>query len=632
MQLGEQLDGVVLAITEFAPIGGTEKLVVLTSVAQYYYDVANDTFVDVSLEDTSSYAITAVNTSTPSFSCTAAVLQFPTGSKFVVTGSTGNDGTYTVANAAGSPTVVITVEESIPDDTVDGNIRATTRWAVTVADDVNDHFTVAEDVSAIFSAGDKFWVRESAGGVHDGTWEIQSVSGSGPTELYVTGDITSSTATGNVTRRDELTYAEGMLINYAPVTDINGRRLLMTNGVDNPLQWTGDTSDPDHFMRWVPYFENFVTCETLWVFKEHLFLGNVETAASEPQLVAWSDAGDFENFIDGTAGAQLLYELPTGIQGMKTLGDRLIVYSQDAIASGIYVGLPAVFAFETIIPEGTRLTSPKSVVSINVGHVYASEENFYLFDGSRGLRTLSDIIRSDYKTVKDHDTLYKTAAINDYSKKTIYVAFPDSDTGAIVYTMEYDAFNLAQRAWSKIKYADAPRAFGFFTNVIDYTWADTAQETALAGSMTPPQSYLYWQDEVGFWHNEGEQGNFPVRVFGDASGYVYLDSESVLSDNGSTQDGHYETMDFTVPQEFLSALGRWGEIEFEARGDSVDVYTSAERGGTNLLVESVTLSAPIKTYRLPIDITSRTLRIRFEFTGDFLLRWVRAWVKPAATR
>lgn len=47
---------------------------------------------------------------------------FPTGTRFTVSGSTGNDGTYTVVSASFTVNTDIIVEEAIPDATVDGSI------------------------------------------------------------------------------------------------------------------------------------------------------------------------------------------------------------------------------------------------------------------------------------------------------------------------------------------------------------------------------------------------------------------------------------------------------------------------------------------------------------------------------
>ncbi|MEK0324558.1 MAG: hypothetical protein QQN63_02545 [Nitrosopumilus sp.] len=629
-QLGGQMDGVILGITEFSPIGVAENLVIFTSIACYWFDATNNVFVDISIEKTASYAITAVTTGTPSFTVAEDLsAQQIAGTKFVVVGSTNNDGTYTVVSVSGTGPSIITTAETMPDDTVDGTIHLTLRYPITGVSQGSKTFTVAGNHSANFTVGKKLFVKDSTG--NDATYTVVSSTGT-PTVITVSETISDSTADGYLTLRVDRSFTEGDVLSYQAVTDLNSRRILATNGVNNPIQWFGVTNDLDgHFFRWAPNLANFISCDTLKVFKEHLFMGGLDTAGDDPSTIAWSDSGDFEDFTNGNAGSQILYELATGIKRLETLGDRITIYSRDAIATGIFVGSPFIFAFETIIPEGIRLASHNAVISVHIGHYYASQENVYLFNGTRGLRTLADAIRNEYTTVKDFDNLHKIALLNDYSKRTMYMALPTTDGVGVVYTLEYDTYNLNKKIWGKEIYADTPRSFGFFTNTFTYLWTDTTQEQALAVLLG--LSFLPWSHELGPWANEAEQKDFPVRVFGDEDGFVFASTEGTLSDNGTIQTGHYDTMDFTVPAEFLSTFGRWGEIEFEASGGIVKVYALTNFAGeTHIIDESLTLDGALLTYRLPIDIIAKTLRVRFVFDGAFELHWVRCWVKSVAGR
>ena len=634
LKIGQTLDGIVLDLIEFAKIGATERLIAFTSKAQYWFDADNNNWVDISIETPWTYTITVVDVATKKFSVNEDLRtsenHLDIGTKFVIAGSTGNDGTYTVVDAVGTTPTVVEVSEVIPDTTADGSIIVTRREDIDSATSSTRTLVFdLIDLTGYISAGDTIYIKDSTG--NDGVYTVDTIVFSTDTTIVVIETLPDDTNDGYISHRVDRTYTEGDLLNSEPVTDIRSRRLLHTNGVQNPIQWFGDTADVDgNFLRWVPLYPNFVSCQTLKVFKESLFLGNIQTTEDELSLIAWSDSGLFDNFTDGNSGVQVLYELATGIQQTETLGDRIVIYSKDALAAGIFVGIPLVFAFETIIPAGTRLASGKGLTSINVGHIYASEENFYLFDGSRGLRTLADVIRTDYKVVKDQNNIHQINMLNDFSKKTIFIAVPSPDGIGIVYTMEYDAFNLARRAWSKEEYNDFPRAFGFFTNTFVYTWDDTTQEAALAAALG--LSFLPWSEEIGNWSNEGEQADFPVRAFGDENGFVYISTEGVLSDNGTNRPGFYTTGDFTVPQEFLSTLGRWGEIEFEASGDTVDVSAISEDGQVVKVTEVVTLEGTIQVYRVPIDVNSRMIRVKFSFTGDFRLHWVRCWVKSGAPR
>lgn len=483
-------------------------------------------------------------------------------------------------------------------------------------------FQVTGNQTVLFPVGRLIPV---VGGANEGVYTVVSSSYSGGpnrTTVVVSETAPSAVVAGVITTASDLTTGERDLIDFVAITDINSHRFIMTNGVNAPRVWNGDLTSP--FTTWAPNFTNFVTCRSLCVFAEHLFLGSVVTVTEEPQLIAWSAAGDFDEFETGDSGAQLLYQLITPIKGMKVLGDRLAIYSTDAISTAVFVGLPAIFAFEIVIPEGTRLISPHVIVSINVGHIFVSEENWYLFDGSRGLRILGDPIYSDYKIFKDQSLLHRCCALNDYSKRTLYFSIPDSVFGgANVYTCVYDVFNIANVSWGKEKYRNAPTAWGFHTrHTGEVTWEDSA---ALGESANQP-----WSEEIGAWAEEAEQLEFPIRCFGDPDGNVFLCTEGILSDDGTIERQAYHTMDFTVPEAFHSLLGRWLEIEFEALGGSVGVYTSVDHGRTLVLVEEVTLSDDYTAYRMNIDLVSRNLRIRFDSEDSYYnLRWVRVWVRSA---
>jgi hypothetical protein len=91
---------------------------------------------------TIAYAITAVDTGTDKLTIAGDLTnQFDDGDTFTITGSTGNDGTYTVATSgvvlSGSNTV-IEVDEDITDATVDGSINHSA-LDNTLADSTNDY-------------------------------------------------------------------------------------------------------------------------------------------------------------------------------------------------------------------------------------------------------------------------------------------------------------------------------------------------------------------------------------------------------------------------------------------------------------------------------------------------------------
>lgn len=453
---------------------------------------------------------------------------------------------------------------------------------------------------------------------------------SGNTEITVDETIPSGdTVDGDIILADEWsqTGTDGH-IDYVAATDVNSSRLLITNGAETMRQWDGE----DTFENWIPDFggpSDFQWCKTLALHFDHLFMGGIVVGTSEPTIVAWSDVGNFDQFADGTAGVQILTGVIGEIRAMVPLGDRLAIYSNDSIITAIFVGLPAIFAFETVIPSGTRFSSAKSILPLNVGHVWPSEQNFYLFDGSRGMRTVGEPIKDDYKENKDFEHIKGACALNDFSRRTLFLSFPDTTGEVLTYTAFYDPFDLSQFVWAKERYADKVTAFGFYTKqTLLATWEDTPEEQR---KYLP--DFMPWEDEVGPWFSESEQVGFPTRVFGTDTGKVFLVTETVDKDNGVAFTSTYETPDFSLQGAFLSHIARWVEVEFEASGTSVVVARSTDLGRTFVDLETVALTSELLQYVIPFDVSSRTVRFRFTIaSGMFELRWIRAWAMEGGAR
>jgi hypothetical protein len=124
----------------------------------------------------------------------------------------------------------------------------------------------------------------------------------------------------------------------------------------------------------------------------------------------------------------------------------------------------------------------------------------------------------------------------------------------------------------------------------------------------------------------------PVVVFGNDGDCFILDEVS-SDDNGTDVVFEYETIDFTVPEVHQSLLGRWIEVEFDARGEEVEVSYSSTNGSAFTSIGSVTLTGQFERQKLYFDTTSEKIRLKFSSTGKyFQIRWIRIWGKPKGPR
>jgi hypothetical protein len=133
------------------------------------------------------------------------------------------------------------------------------------------------------------------------------------------------------------------------------------------------------------------------------------------------------------------------------------------------------------------------------------------------------------------------------------------------------------------------------------------------------------------WDRGSVRQGFPVRLIGSA-GKVFLADDSYGTDNGYPFTGYWESPDFVIPQLYRSELARWIELELELKGYEAEVSYSVDQGATYVSAGRLDLDSSWTHYKVPIDVTSKTIRVRLENAcadSNFALRWLRAWFRPA---
>lgn len=611
------LDGDVMGLVDFQTLALARTFIAFTTTRQYELDEGNDTWNDITATK-QSHLIQAVDTGSNWFKISGDHRSvFTVSSRFAVEESTQNNGDYVVTAVAYSGGLTQIDVASVTNSTADGIIVGV-EHTVTVVDQGTKTFTVAGDQSGIYATDDIIVIEDSTD--IDGYYTVSSVgTGGGNTTIVVTEAIPGSTADGNIQKLQLLTTIGTDYFDWVIATDDNYHRIYVTNGRDRVRYWDG----AGRFIVWYPEYPNFVTCQTLEVFYSHLVLGNVTTSSTETKLVAWSDTSDFEEFEDNNSGTLLIPALSGEIKRVETLGDRLIIYSNDSIGSLMYLGYPVVFSAEVLL-QGSRLVSGQAIVSIGSAHLYCSEENVFFFDGTRSIRAVGDSIKDLYTQELNTEYGSRLFTFNDVARGLIYIVVPVSSTVSTTFVLNYNIFDLRKFVWTQITFTDRPQALGFYIRRSSPSWVD------------PPD--VPWEDDYGIWYDEGERVNFPVRVLGSGS-EVFMCDEIAGTDDGTDVTATFETKDFVVPEADQSLLGRWGELELDLAGDEVSIYYSTDQGQTweyptsdQKGVFTQNLVGGFESYRINLDVVSRTLRIKLSSTNYFAFRWLRLWVRPSGPR
>lgn len=161
--------------------------------------------------------------------------------------------------------------------------------------------------------------------------------------------------------------------------------IIGTNGVDSPIKWTGTGNaavlgGSPPVGRW-----NVIWNNALWIAR----------TSTETSTLYFSDLADPETWTTDND-----YKFPAPITGLGTLGDKLVVFMDDAI--GVLTGYnnTALTKVDKFI-NGKGCTSGNSIVNAKLKGVdvlvFHSWDGWYAFDGSSTLVYLSNPIKNKYR-------------------------------------------------------------------------------------------------------------------------------------------------------------------------------------------------------------------------------------------
>lgn len=407
---------------------------------------------------------------------------------------------------------------------------------------------------------------------------------------------------------------ETNFIDVADGVDTNlGRITVCVNGnaPDVPLYWDGIAAK---FIILPINLTGFVTAKVVAVFNEYLiFVNLITTSDNEPRTAVWSDTGLFTEWLSGNAGQ--LNEMNFDGEVIRAIpyATNLVLFSRNSIGCLCYIDPNVIFG-NTLYLNGIKLVAPGAVAYITPYILFAGQDNFYIWDGTRVTIPFGDKIQPIWSdpTKIDGSRYYATQVFHDYTIDKIRFILPSLPTGNRYFTMEIE--NLMS-LMSIMRSPDQEN--------LRVKWHET----------TPGAISCY-----GMYVKQRNDQDFSYVVLGNESSAAFVegvDSTVFNDDNGSPINFAYQTSDMTVPQIYRSQFARWLEFEFEASGVSIAISYSIDGGVTWMSVSTVALTSVLTNYKVFFDITSRIIRFKFSDStlgSTFELAWFRAWFRPGGAR
>ena len=617
--------GIGMELVRYTDGRGNDHNIALTTTNAYEYNSTNDTWVHLTPSDDLD-------------ECEAGWTK-GTGDDVV-----SHDTTYKIRGAK-SMKIVLAAERS------DGNLLAYKDISSTDIDAHNNiGFWIRADSNLAASALEVV-VSESnhASGEKTGTYvECLATALTADTWTFVqlAKTLTDFNAVISVSIFANATLASGLIVYlediraYTPFTggadnrwshcdayDVNyfsnngGGALLISNGVDSIFYYEGQSGDDFQALD-VSDFASFANADEIEEFWNHFWTLNYNDGGQHVKAIASADIGNIDSWIGGTSSVYVLTDSIGEIIRAKKLGADIVIYSENSISLGSYLGQPTIFMFPTLIYE-TGLFAPKAIWDfVNIHYLLGTDQKIYAYTGTRQLKPIGFWIEK--WLFGDIDASKKARIVSglDPARHQVHFFYPtSSDTYAKQsVSLSYDNPDLP---WEYHQFADTVRDFSIFSN--EASWYCDGVEV----------SGDYCDDSSLYCDASHTQSGYAVATFITHDGYVFKLDEA----NGQDDDADIECILDLADVSANDAGGnkeeeylRINRLTFEAKSviasATVNTLYSSDDGATWTSLESnVSIAdAAANTWAHHIidgfDVSVRKFRVRFQqdSTKDFQIR------------
>ncbi len=373
--------------------------------------------------------------------------------------------------------------------------------------------------SSNLKAGDFIHVGATAQRDPAAAWfEIESVDSD--TQITLTADYDDATAaaqaytarktfTGDM--RDWWDTETFLRAGPSPFKD----KWFATNGIDDMVEWDG-TSDQVTLLD-----SSGFKCRNLALYKNMMIYGRVIVSGEErPTSIKNSAIGEPTNVSGAEAGENAVHDGVDQIVALLPIGDNLVIYSERTIVLAQFVGPPLNFVFRIAV-SGIGSIAGRAIADFGDFHKFIGPDSQYRFDGISideiGRHVWREVIRQQRPQARD---LFQ-AHFDEESGEVVWIAPLTTDPGDPETAPPTKAFT--EHYLEEVRERDptpyaireiAATATGFFERLATLTWEDLTDA---------------WQQQNFKWNDRFFHAAFPLNLFGDANGDIF-----VLN----TQDSH----------------------------------------------------------------------------------------------
>ena len=350
-------------------------------------------------------------------------------------------------------------------------------------------------------------------------------------------------------------------------------------------------------------------CKSLAKLGQRVCMYNLtDTGTDKPQRVRWCIVGDPTDWSAGGSGYRdLTTSIGTDfILTALPLGNYVALYGKKTVALQEYIGGATIFDFHRRV-SGKGAINGRCVVDVGGEHAVLGVDDVSTYSGGRTLDSIGTNVMPNVITNIEASQYDKCFLEYIRERKELHIHMPT--IGESVVDLDY-MLSITHKNWTNIDRA--------FTGFGSYIVTSAVKIGNLVGSIGE-QNWKFGDSVMS--------AKKDIPLYGDTSGYVYKLDTATYNNNGVLVDQYVDTKDFVIGERYKARMGEWMELNFEAKGISVDIYYSTDTGDTYTLLETVTLTDSWERYSIDFDVNNPQLRFRFRNNTLSSAFFLGAWIE-----
>ena len=416
-----------------------------------------------------------------------------------------------------------------------------------------------------------------------------------------------------------------------PVDATKTGAIVFTNGRDIPkvvCAGSGGVTVRDfrkanmHDLGTTNVVASFVA-KTVSTFNGKLMFGNTIEGTGNTFInrVRLSKLDDVEDFRIAQGGEIVeLVEGYTAIAAMEPMSDFIIVYKEDAIYRGDWIGSPNVSVRFSCTLHNEGVLTTKAVATLPGYHYFVGKRNIYKYDGGKQLQPIGDAVRELLFTAGTRVNMANrhflfTFFDPDYRELTIM--YPkgelEGSRDALRYHEQYNSWSTrTYNNW--VTFGKTLRSHETLTwNDLENNWESYSQPWT--GAFFVASKYHKLLLGTGYYIYITAIST----TIEQTDNYVYDINEIEATDDGYTIPWEITTKDFYLPNSFI----RVDFSDIYCAGDDVAVTYSKDLGITFKRVRQAEPRAAKEAERFYLNQAAKQMRFRFRGqSSNFQLGWM----------